>query len=484
MSGPEHADARPWPAFWVCAGVASITILDLTKVNVALPSIEQGLEAGPTELQLVVSGYVLALALLMVPMGRLGDQRSRRALLVAGLSLFTVASALCGLAPNAEVLLAGRLLQGVAAGIHMPQVMGLIQQLFRGAAQGRAFGMFGATIGLATAFGPLVGGLFVAAGGEQDGWRGIFWMNVPLCLAAIVFALRLLPRSDGGARRLDLDPVGIVLFGGVVVALMLPFLLTTGSPQDPSERWWALAAFAALLGLLILWERRYAARGRTPLLPANLFRAPAFRNGAIVGAAYFSGMPAMFLVTTLFLQTGVRMTALSAAVVTVGFALSSAVTSWAGGRLVARHGRRLVALGLAVMLLAVAALIVTALLAPAAHVGWIMAAVMVIGGLGAGFVIAPNQALMYEEVPRSQAGVAGSVGQLGQRVGTAIGTAVALSLFYATVYRENGHAAAIVVYHDAYAAGMLAVAGFLAVALVTAIADLARRRGIGSAGAA
>ncbi|MER7797827.1 MFS transporter [Microbacterium sp. NPDC096154] len=473
MSEPAE---RRWPAFWVCVGVAAVTLLDLSKVNVAIPSIEHGFDVGSTELQLILSGYVLALGLLMVPMGRIGDQRSRRTLFVVGLSLFTVASAVCAVAPDATVLMIGRVAQGVAAGIHMPQVMGLIQQLFRGRERGRAFGLFGATVGLATALGPVVGGISIALAGEEWGWRAIFWMNVPLCVVAIVFALRLLPRASGPRRRLELDPVGILLFGGVVVALMLPFLFTTGSPDDPPARWWSLLLFAALMTVLILWERRYAASGRTPLLPLGLFATASFRNGALVGSAYFMGMPAMFLITTLYLQSGVRMSALDAALVVIGFALASAVTSWLGGRMVADHGRRLVVFGVATMLVGIAGLVAAALLAPPEHVGWIMGAVMVVAGLGGGFVVSPNQTLMYADIPVKQAGLAGSVGQLGQRIGSAIGMPVAMSLFYATIYREQDHEATLVVYHDAYAFGMLAVGGFILIALAAAVVDLAQRR--------
>ena len=174
------SDAKRWRAYWVCVAVAGLTILDLTKVNVALPSIEAAFGATSTELQLIVSGYVLTFGLTLVPAGRIGDQRSRRTLFVIGLSLFTLTSLACALAPNGEVLLVARLLQGVAAGIQMPQVLGLIQQLFQGAERGKAFGLFGATIGVATAFGPTLGGLAIAIGGPEDGWRGIFWMNVPL----------------------------------------------------------------------------------------------------------------------------------------------------------------------------------------------------------------------------------------------------------------------------------------------------------------
>src|SRR4029453_3886134 len=163
----------------------------------------------PPELQLIVSGYVLTFGLTLVPAGRIGDQRSRRMLFVIGLSLFTLTSLACALAPTGEVLLVARLLQGVAAGIQMPQGLGLIQQLFQGPARGKALGLVGATIGVATAFGPTLGGLAIAIGGPEDGWRGIFWMNVPLSLAAIALALWLLPDTRlPSSRKLELDPVG------------------------------------------------------------------------------------------------------------------------------------------------------------------------------------------------------------------------------------------------------------------------------------
>src|SRR5690554_4251029 len=168
---PKHADRIRWEAFAVCAAVASLTIMDLSKINVGLPTIEASLGGGPTELQLIVAGYALAFGLALVPAGRLGDIGSRKTMFIIGLTSFTLASVLCALAPNIEMLAIGRILQGVAAGIQMPQVLGLIRQLFQGPERGKAFGLFGAIIGLSTAFGPTLGGLLIAIGGEADGWR-------------------------------------------------------------------------------------------------------------------------------------------------------------------------------------------------------------------------------------------------------------------------------------------------------------------------
>ncbi|MCT9820710.1 MFS transporter [Microbacterium sp. W1N] len=483
MNAPETASipldhGQRWRAFWVCVSVAALTILDLSKVNVALPSIENALGAASTELQIVVSGYVLMFGLALVPFGRLGDQRSRRMLFLIGLSLFTLMSVVCALAPTIEVLIAGRLLQGLAAGIQMPQVIGTIQQIFTGKERGRAFGLFGATIGIATAFGPTLGGLMIAAGGDQDGWRWIFWINVPLCLAVLAGVAFILPRTrQSTPGKLQLDPVGLTLFAVMIITLMWPFLFTTGSPDDDPRRWWTLVLFAVFAAGFVAWERRYAASGKAPLVPFGLFRIPSYRNGTLIVTAYFTAIPAMFLLTTLFLQLGVGLAPVFAGMVSIGFAVASAVTSWFGGNLVMRLGRPLVVWGLGIVLVSAVGLAVVAYLAPADVVAYLMAAVMLVAGAGAGLVVAPNQTLTLAEIPTREGGLAGSVGQLGQRIGTAVGSAVALSLFYAAIYRDaaaDKHG--LDVYHDAYAYGMVAVALFVALAFFLGVVDLASRR--------
>jgi len=474
---PKHR----WRAYWVAVSVAALTILDLTKVNVALPSIEAALGAGPTELQLVVSGYILTFGLVLVPAGRLGDLRSRRVLFLVGLSLFLVTSLACALAPNTAVLLTARLLQGVAAGIQMPQVLGLVQQLFQGKERGRAFGLFGATIGIATAFGPTLGGLLIALGGDTDGWRLIFWINIPLVAVVIALAAWLLPATrEKSHRRLDLDPVGVLLFGLTIIALMWPFLFTTGSPDDDPRRWWLLVVSVLFAAVFVFWERRYADRGGSPLMPFSIFRLSSYRNGVLISTAYFSAIPAMFLLGTLYLQGGLGLEPVFAGMVTIGFAVASAWSSWIGGNLVIRLGRPLVVAGIVGMVATAGGLVLAAVFTAPEWTPWVMAGVMVLGGFAGGLVISPNQTLTLADIPVASGGVAGSVGQLGQRIGTAVGTAIALALFYATVYREQDTEETLTVFHDAYASGMIAVGVFLGLALVIGVVDLTRRARRGS----
>ena len=472
-----HANRIKWESFWVCVGVACLTILDLSKVNVGLPSIEDSLGGGATELQLIVAGYALAFGLALVPSGRLGDIRSRRRMFLIGLTSFTLASLLCAVAPTIEILVIGRILQGVAAGIQMPQVLGLIQQLFRGRERGKAFGLFGAVIGLSTAFGPTLGGLLIAIGGEVDGWRLLFWMNIPLGLIAVYFAWRLLPKTqphEGGAQTLDL--IGIVLLGVATFSLMLPFVLTTGGPDDDPYRWFWLVVFAVASVGFVWWERRYLRMGKSPVVHFGLLRLSSYRNGILIGTTYFAAIPAMFLVVTLFLQRGLGLEAVFAGMVSIPFALASAVASWQGGRLVNEYGRKLVVLGLILAVVGIGLCYPITALAPVESMPWLLAGALTIAGAGGGLVISPNQTLTLHDVPVTQGGVAGSVAQVGQRVGTAIGVAVASSTFFATLYAEQAGGDPVAIHRDAIGRSLLIIVSFVLVGLLLSVLDLRKRR--------
>src|SRR5690606_26735244 len=224
----------------------------------------------------------------------------------------------------------------------------------------------------------------------------------------------------------------------------------------------------------VWWESRYQRAGNAPLLPVGLLRIVSFRNGTLVMTAYFAGMPAIFLITTVYLQTGLELGAMAAGAVTIGFALASAVSSVVGGRLVAPLGRPLVAIGLVLVIATLGGLALVAAFAPQPAVPWAIAAVMLVGGAGGGLVISPNQTLTLADVPPSDGGLAGSVGQLVQRVGTAVGMAITLSAFYATVFGESGSESSVVVYRDAYLHGLLIVGVCMVAALGFALLDLRR----------
>ncbi|WP_298455099.1 MFS transporter [uncultured Cellulomonas sp.] len=466
MSDIDHDDdPRRWKALSVCLTAGFMTLLDVSIVNVALPSIRDSLGASDAALQWVVSGYALSFGLVLVAAGRLGDARGRRTMFLVGVVVFTVASLLAGVAQTAAWLVAARLVQGVGGGIINPQVSGLIQQLFRGAERGRAFGRLGTTIGISTAVGPVLGGLLIAAFGPDDGWRWIFLVNLPVGALAVVLALRYLDRTSERARAADLDPLGAVLLGGGVTGILWPLV---------SERWAApeaalLAAGVVLLVAFVLWERRVSGRGGTPMVQLSLFRRPGYATGALLALVYFSGFTGIFFVLTLFFQTGLGYTPLQAGAAITPFALGSAVMAWVGGRLVHRRGRQVVVVGLLLVVVGLTATdVLIATQGESSRTGLWTVVPLLLAGLGSGLVISPNQTITLAQVPVDQAGAAGGVLQTGQRLGAAAGIALVGALYFAGAADGDQSAGA--------AHGLRAAIALTGAALVIGLVDLVRRR--------
>jgi len=464
----DAPDPDRWRALSVTLVAGFMSLLDVSIVSVALPSLQRSLGAEPAAVQWVVSGYALTFGLALVPAGRLGDALGRRRMFLGALAAFVVCSGLAGAAPGIGALVAARLAQGLAAGALAPQNSGLIQQLFRDAERGRAFGLFGAVVGISTAVGPLVGGLILALAEGDDGWRWIFLVNVPIGVVALVLAARFIPRtSRGPAGRIDV--VGGLLLGGGVLAVLLP--LVQAESGGVARLWWLFVVGAALIAIFTRWELRTLRRGGDPLLdPRLLTRTRGYATGASLGAVYFLGFSGIWLVFALFLQTGLGYTPLQSGLSVTAFALGSAVSAAVGGRFVERFGRGLTVLGLVGVLTGLTATTVLVLLVPAGALTWAMAPALLVGGLGGGLVISPNITLTLREVPVRMAGSAGGALQTGQRVGAAVGTAALPGVFYLVLGAtgQNFPVAAAV----ALSGAVLSIAA----ALVIAVLDLRHER--------
>lgn len=466
--GPE--DRRRWQALSVGLVAAFMTLLDVSIVNVAVPSMDRALGATPSDLQWVLSGYALTFGLVLVPAGRFGDARGRRTAFVVGVALFTVTSALAGLARSPEWLVAARLVQGAAAGIVNPQVSGLIQQLFRGAERGRAFGLLGATIGISTAVGPLLGGLLIQLGGEEHGWRWVFFVNVPVGILAVLLALRLLPaRPTGQPDRHRLDPIGVLLLGIGVTLLLLP--LVEREQWHTPWKWALIPAGLAFLAGFGFWEHWYG-QHRPPLFCLGLFQLRSYSLGSLIALVYFAGFTAIFFIFTLYLQNGLGYSALIAGLAITPFALGSAAASALGGRVVTRYGRPLVAVGLLGVVIGLGATVYVLRGSPSGSVPLLTAVPLLVAGLGSGLVIAPNQTLTLSEVPVPQAGSGAGMLQTGQRIGSAAGIAAVGALFFSSLSQTHGQ------WSTAFRDSLLLAAGIIALALVAALIDIfgGRRR--------
>lgn len=477
-TGRVTADYEPHPRRWkalsVCLTVGFMALLDVSIVNVALPSIEKGLGASESALSWIVSGYALTFGLVLVPAGRLGDAFGRRTAFLVGLVFFTVASAACGVAQGAAWLVIARLCQGMAGGLLNPQISGMIQQLFRGAERGKAFGLLGMTIGVSTAVGPLAGGLLIQAFGADEGWRWVFFVNLPIGVGAFLLALWLVPPACAekvSKGRTSLDPVGIALLGAGVLAVLLP--LVEAQQWKGQGKWLLAAGGVVLLVAFTFWERHYTRKGREPLVDLSLFNRRSYTLGTVLALLYFAGFTTVFFIFTLYLQQGLGYVALQAGLTLTPFALGSALSAGLGGRVVTRVGRPLVATGLVLVFVGLWGALLAVRWVPEGHVGWVLAAPLFAAGVGSGLVISPNQTLTLHDVPVARGGTAGGMLQTGQRIGSAAGIASVGAVFFARVAETHDWSGAL-------QAALLTALAFVLGALVVAVADVYASRRVRS----
>jgi EmrB/QacA subfamily drug resistance transporter len=432
-SGGE-LDPRRWRALAVCVCALFVTLLDVSIVTVALVPIGQDTGAGPAQLQWIISGYALAFGMVPIIGGRLGDDRGRRLMLLIGIAAFVVFSAIVGLAPNPAVLIGGRVLQGLAGGLLNPQVSGLVQQLFPRWERGRAFGLIGTAVGVATATGPVLGGLILAVGGDRWGWRLCFLVNVPIGIGTFLLCRRWLPDPEpraGPPRPLDLP--GAALLAAGVFALLLPAVQFDAS-HDPRLAFLLLPALA-LLGAFYGWERGPARRRGHPLMDLGLFRIPSYADGVALALLFFCAYTGTPLVLALFLQDGLGFSPLHSGLTASAYAVGVTVAAPIAGRLLPRMGARVLVAGLVLFTAGVAAAGLTGALAAGrvwpAGVALLLAGPLLVAGLGGGSVITPNQALSLADVDPGGGSTAGGTLQTSQRIGNAIGAAVISAVFYA-----------------------------------------------------
>ncbi|SHG48630.1 drug resistance transporter, EmrB/QacA subfamily [Jatrophihabitans endophyticus] len=477
---PADLDPRRWFVLGVCISALFMTLLDATIVNVALPSIGQSLSADAAELQWVVSGYALAFGMVPIIAGRLGDDRGRRRMLLLGIGGFVLTSLLAGLAPTPQILLVARILQGLAGGLVNPQVSGLVQQMFPVPERGRAFGLLGLNVGLAQAVGPVLGGLIIAVGGVEFGWRLTFLVNVPVGVLAFVLAWRLLPRDrvSEQPRRLDLP-------GAALLALGLGGVLYPVVEYDADRNAARLALLAPALvvvGAFVWWERGPGRRRGHPLIDTSLFRVRSYAGGLGLALLYFAGFFGTSLVLSLFLQDGLGFSALQAGLTASAFAAGLAVGAPIAGRLVAGRGRSVLVVALVLFLAGIVGTLLTTR-AAAGHLGnaevaLLMAPTLFLAGLGGGGVITPNQSLSLAEIDVSGGSTAGGMLQTAQRVGAAVGAAVLTAVFYGQLAgtEATGERTRAAHYGHAYAAALLVTVVMAAAALLLAVGEVRRAR--------
>lgn len=417
---PYEQGARRWLVLGVVLAAAFMILLDATIVNVALPTVRQGLGASDAAVQWVVAGYALAYGLLLIPAGRLGDRFGHRRVLLVGLIGFTVTSALCGASTSPGELVGWRVAQGVMAGVLNPPVLAIIQAVFPPQERGKAFGWYGAMAGVSTAAGPLVGGLLIAADLGGLDWRPIFLINVPVGVVVLALVIRLVPEVHG--RGGGLDPVGVALIAAALLLLTVPLV------QGPELDWptWtivclvlALPAFAVFAG----WEHRRTRHDLTPVVDVRLFTRRPFTAGVAVSLVHFAGFIGLVFALSLYLQLGAGRSALATGLVLMAFALGTLAGASASDTAARRLGRTVLHLGSGLLALGIAGALAALTLSSTPAVWWLMPG-LAVAGIGNGLVIAPVTTVVLAGVPGPDAGAASGVLNTAQRVGQALGTAV------------------------------------------------------------
>ncbi|NUR25434.1 MAG: MFS transporter [Catenulispora sp.] len=387
--------------------------IDNTAVNVALPAIQSDLKTSVSGLQWTIDAYTLTLASLLILAGSLGDRFGRRRVFLTGLSVFTAGSILCAVAPSLGALVGARAAQGVGGAMMNPVAMSIITNVFTEAKErARAIGVWSAAMGLSMALGPVVGGLLLGAWS----WRAIFWLNVPVGLAAIILTRVFVPDSKAPTAR-RFDPVGqalgIAFLAGVTYAII----------EAPHAGWLSartLGVFAAALAAAVGFVR-YELRREQPLIDPRFFGSLPFSGATLIAVSGFVALSGFLFMNTLYLQEALGYSALKAGLLTLPIAMASLVGGPRSGRYVANHGPR-VPLLLAGSLLALSALMLTTL-SPHTPVLLLMAAYTVLG-IGFGALNPPITNTAVSGMPRAQAGVAAAVASTSRQVGQTLGVAV------------------------------------------------------------
>jgi len=419
--------ARRWPALAVMLCAVFLASVDFNIVTIAIPSIQRGLGTTFSEVQLIVAGYALSFAVLLITGGRLGDLYGRRRMYTIGMTGFTIASALCGFAQSPTALVASRVLQGAFAAVMVPQALSFIQVTFTAREQSHAYAMYGMTIGFGMIAGQLLGGLLVSANLFGLEWRPVFLVNLPFGVAAMTLAWWLVPESRAPAG-LKLDPVGVVLVSTALALLLYP-LIRGAAAGWPAWTWASLAGAAVLLVVFARYERRKTDRDGSPLVVLSLFRHRSFVVGLGVGLSFFTVLAPFLVLLAEYLQSGLDLSPRAAGLRFLPFAIGFLSASLASARLAPRLGRKILQLGAGLMIIGLTTLIVIvhSRTLDVSSLAYILP--LVVYGLGQGSLQAPLVNFILADVPPDDAGSASGVVTMLQQFSFALGVAVIGSVF-------------------------------------------------------
>jgi EmrB/QacA subfamily drug resistance transporter len=432
---------HPFGVLVLLAG-AFMPIMDFFITNVALPSIDASLHASTPELELVIAGYGVAYAALLVLGGRLGDRYGRRRVFLAALVGFTLASLACGLAPSAGFLIGARVVQGATAALLIPQVLATFHHTLEGERKARALALYGATSGIAAVVGQIVGGLLVSADIAGSSWRPIFLVNVPVGIFVLLVASRIVPATRS-PHPVGIDLPGTVLFAVTLVALLAP--LTEGHALGWPWWTWLLLGLAVIGGVVTYQvEKRAEARGQVPLLPPSLLKLRSMSRGLVMVLIFSMGFGAFMFVFALTVQDGLHNDALRGGLSIVPMAALFLAGSLLAPRLITRFGRAALSGGAIVQLAGLIWLVILVV------TNWpqisllSMAVPLALVGAGQSMLFAGLFRSVLADVPLHLGGIGSGALITLQQSGLALGVATLGTLYLALASHSYPHAFATV----------------------------------------
>jgi EmrB/QacA subfamily drug resistance transporter len=435
-------DPRRWLTLAILLLAAFMNLLDISIVNIAIPSIQRNLNATYADVQWALAGYTLAYALVLITGGRLGDTFGRKRLFIIGVAGFTVLSALCGAAQSPGMLIGCRVAQGAFGAIMIPQVLSVIQVIFPAGERIKALAAFGVTAGLGTVSGPLLGGLLTQHNLFGLDWRPIFLINVPVGILALAASMILVSESRA-PQPPRLDPGGVALSSAALLMLLYPLV------QGRQLGWptWTFASMAGsvpVFAAFVAYELAKDRRDGSPLVQLSLFRRRSFAVGIAIAVTFFLGVTSFALILTLFLQIGMGFQPLHAGLTFLPFSGGVLLASGAAARLAPKFGRAVTMTGAVVM-----AAGMTGLIATVHHYGiavgtWDLVPALLVAGAGMGSVLAPLADIVLDRVSVQHAGSASGVLNTSLQLGASIGVAVIGVIFFGLLGSQSAPAAAAV----------------------------------------
>lgn len=459
-----------WLAATVMIVGALMDMIDVTIVNVTLPTIRRSLAASSTQLEWVVSGYMLAFAATLIVAGSMGDRFGRKRVFLLGVGLFGVASLCAGLSATGTELITARVVQGIAAACMAPQVLATFRVVFTSVKErGQAFAVYGAMLGLASALGLVLGGVLTDANLFGWSWRAVFFVNVPVAVATLAAGARVVPETrDAAAKRPNYS--GAAVLAASMVAIVYP-LLEGRQLGWPVWVWPLLSVgVAGVTGLAVAEVRRPSQR-TAQLLEARLLRLPAFAAGLSVQVAFAAAMQGFLLVFALWLQIGEHFSPLKAGLTAVAFSVGSFLGAPVAVPLAQKYGRSILAIGAAAMAVGI---VLIDVFVPHVGIGgspWPVVPGLAVAGAGLALLIIPLVNVVLAAAPAEGAGSASGLFSTAQQLGGAIGVALLGTVFFGQI--GSGHTFAAALRHTApYAIGAFALCAVLSLLLPrTAVAE-------------